>query len=311
MCLQNLNAWAFGAGPMVCIGFIYADQIWPAYALLAAMALFALWMAFFRRFQKPYGPNGPGLPTYTIPQRIESMGKIAAGMAHEINGPLTVISGKVFRMNKNLRSMDPFCQSSNISSLKRDLKKINANIESISQLVQKIVSYTQGQGEFRIDAFNLQELKNKLKQAVAETFEQHYFEIIVPPQLHLSQCVVQGHQHLMERVILSVMENEVRLNRHERPWLELKFDTEMKNKNSFVLIRITHSGKNIDASVADKIFDPFYSSNDLGKLKALNLGTCRQVVKQHGGHLFHNTNHARTQFVITLPFIELDGEKTS
>ena len=307
-CLQKARLWPLAFFLSFCLGLLFLGQTMLACIGLAAATVLLFLIEIYLIFAvKKASPDETHLPK-AIHRRIESMGKIAAGMAHEINGPLTVISGRVFRMNKNLKSIDPFCRSSNISSLKRDIKKINANIESISQLVQKIVSYIRGQGEFRIDAFTLQELKDALAREVSVIFKQLSFEFIIPPNLNLSQCMVQGHLHLIQRVMLSVMENGVRLNKTSHPWIELKLETKSKNQNPYFQMAMTFSGENLDSVLAEKLFDPFFRSTSLGKKEVLNLGVCRSMTRQHGGDLFHNSDHQHPQFVLTLPFISLDDE---
>ncbi len=242
----------------------------------------------------------------SIEERIKSMGRVAAGMAHEINSPLTVISGRTSRMSKNLKGIDPFCQSDNISSLKRELEKINITVARISQLTQGLISYTQGQGEYNIDAFTLKELSGKLKKSIPPLLGTYQFKLILPKEQPLQEGIIQGHIHLIEKVVLSMIENSIQANHeHPHPWVHLEFKTNIKNKNTFIQIYITDSGEGIEPSIAERIFDPFFTTKSLGKNRGLSLGLSRTIIKQHGGALSYNSINTNTQFILELPLVNL------
>ena len=147
---------------------------------------------------------------------LKGLGKIAAGMAYEINNPLTVIAGKTSRMERTLKDLDPFSLSEDISGLKQELEKIDISVARISRIVQELISYVQGQGEHRIDSFSLDDMVCRLKEIIPATVATCPWELDFPEEESLRNHKIQGHLHLIEQVVVGMVENSVRPSPHKK-----------------------------------------------------------------------------------------------
>jgi len=81
------------------------------------------------------------------------------------------------------------------------------------------------------------------------------------------------------------------------PWIAIKSAV----TNEGIEISVTDSGKGIDASIAAKIMDPFFTTKEVGKGTGLGLSICVGILKDHGGDLVLNRNCANTQFKMIFP----------
>ena len=84
--------------------------------------------------------------------------------------------------------------------------------------------------------------------------------------------------------------------RNER-WIRI----ESSQDAAGVLVRVTDSGEGISKEVLDQIFDPFYTTKELGKGTGLGLSISATILTGHGGRLYHNADNPNTQFVLAFP----------
>ena len=234
-------------------------------------------------------------------QRLESIGTLASGIAHDLNNVLAPIMMSVTLLQES------FGDEKNAKLL----ETLRLSAERGADMVKQILSFTRGHEGSRC-LVNLKHLVNELAKILRETFPK-MIEIktsSAKDQWAVTADATQMHQVLMnlavnardampkggmlliqtENVILD--ENYARLHVDARP-------------GSYVLLTVADTGSGINPEIIDKIFDPFFTMKAAGKGTGLGLSTTLSIVKNHGGFINTYSEVGKgARFKIYLPAVE-------
>lgn len=231
-----------------------------------------------------------------IRQEIESakmvgLGTMAAGIAHEINNPLAIISGYASRQEQIFQRL-------NITD--ENILKSNRKIIEVTKRISKIV---QGLRTFSRDG-----QKDPYQKSLAKTIISASLELceesIKTKNIKIQVTEFDDSLYLFCRetqvmqVLINLLQNAAdEIQGNPDAWIEISV-SEDEGRVSF---RVTNSGKRIDAEVVERIFDPFFTMKEVGKGTGLGLSISRGIAEDHGGTLGVNLKHQFTQFVLSLP----------
>jgi len=222
--------------------------------------------------------------------KLSALGEMAGGVAHEINNPLTIIKLRIAQIISRLKNnkLEPI-------HLEKSLSQIEETVDRIDKIVKglKVIGR-----DGSADPFNITSLSQLIDQSVAlcgERFRSHgiKLEIADIPDLNLSIRIVE-----ISQILLNLFNNahDAIENLSDR-WIRLQFT---KN-NNFVEIRVINSGEIIPGHLQEKIFQPFFTTKDVGKGTGLGLSISKAIAEAHHGKLDLDTSKGHTEFVLTLP----------
>lgn len=234
-------------------------------------------------------------------QRMESIGTLASGIAHDLNNLLAPIL-----MTAQLLEMQLSDERS-----KRLLPIVVTNAKRGANLVKQVLSFARGlEGERTI--LQAKHLILEIKHIAQETFPKsiEFYTDIAPELWTVSGNATQLHQVLMNLCVnardamphggslsisaenLSIDENYARMN------LDAKV-------GAYIVITVADTGTGIPPEILDRIFEPFFTTKDLGKGTGLGLSTVIGIIKSHGGFVNVYSEVGRgTQFKLYLPAVE-------
>jgi signal transduction histidine kinase len=240
--------------------------------------------------------------------KLASIGELAAGVAHELNQPLSVI-----RLNCQLLS------KSYPDTLLSARESVNALefIERNTSRMMKIISHLrtfsrQSHGEFAPVAVN-QIIENTFLM-VGEQLGTN--DIEVKKDLAENLPPILGNANLLEQVFLNLISNaksSIEERRYESIGVnsvrtdEIKIVTKVSDTNQDAIeIVVKDSGKGIPEENIEKIFDPFFTTKEVGKGTGLGLSISYGVIKNHKGEIeVIDTGPGGTAFKITLPICKI------
>jgi two-component system, LuxR family, sensor histidine kinase DctS len=222
--------------------------------------------------------------------RINTMGEMASGIAHEINQPLSAIVS--------------YCQAS-LSLLDEeepDLPLVCRAMQSAAHQAQRAGQVIQRLREFVSKRNQHQSLLDP-NQTVSNALTLLEFEL-QSHDIHLEQyfsdklSAVYADNIQLEQVILNILRNAIDAMESVHPWGRLIISTEQDATR--VRIMIADNGPGIAAAVQNQIFDPFFSTKPNGM--GLGLAICQTAIDNMGGQILaSNRPSGGAQFVIDLP----------
>jgi PAS domain S-box-containing protein len=231
-------------------------------------------------------------------QRLENIGMLASGIAHDLNNVLAPIMMGVPMLRESLADD----ASLNI------LETLERSAKRGADLVSQILSFARGaEGETR--QIQLKHLIVDIERLVRETFPKSiHFKKDMPADLWVLQGnATQLHQVLLNLCVnardampaggtLSVVAQNQRLTREE-----LRGRPDSK-PGPYVVITVADTGTGIAPEVLDRIFEPFFTTKEPGKGTGLGLATVQGIVKNHHGFIEVQSEIGKgTQFRIHLP----------
>jgi signal transduction histidine kinase len=232
-------------------------------------------------------------------QKMEAVGQLAAGVAHDFNNILTVIHGNASLLQDQLRQ-DPACAES--------LNDISIAAERAARLVRQLLAFSRKQ-VLKPEVLNLGQVVNNLEEMLKRLLGDHItFEVKAAPDLP----PVQADLGMMEQVILNLSVN-ARDAMPKGGKLTVSIDAvtitnDDVQKNSeirpgqHVCLSVSDTGCGIAPELLPRIFDPFFTTKEIGKGTGLGLATVYGIVKQHNGWVdVQSAANKGTVFRIFLP----------
>ena len=231
-------------------------------------------------------------------QKMESVGQLAGGIAHDFNNVLSAIMMATdFLLNAH-KPTDPSFQ---------DIIQIKQNANRAAALVRQLLAFSRKQ-TLRPQVLDLGEtlsdLGMMLKRLIGEkvTLEVVHGRDLWPVKVDISQfeqvivnLAVNARDAMPDGGKLLVRTANVAANECA------KFAYKGMPSADYVLVEVTDSGTGIPADIIDKIFEPFFSTKDVGKGTGLGLSTVYGIVKQTGGFVYADSKPGNTVFRIFLP----------
>ena len=224
--------------------------------------------------------------------KLASLGTLSAGVAHEINNPVSGIKNCVNRIIKN---------PDNAEQNQKYIQLIKEATDRIENVVQLLLNYSRKQ-DF---VFEKVDMNLVIDNAISLTeYKLQRYNLTVKVNYE-DQFFVNGSANHLEQIIVNLVLNSLDaiLERKEKePDLVGKIEVDMNRKSGKVYIYLKDNGIGIPIEIQDKIYDPFFTSKEVGKGTGLGLSVSFNLIKEHEGKIFFNTSEGLgTEFIMELP----------
>ena len=233
-------------------------------------------------------------------QRLESLGTLASGIAHDLNNVLTPILSVAQLLPLRLPNIDDRTQNL--------LKILESSARRGADLISQILSFAQGIEGNHVSiqpAHLLLDIQKIVEQTLPKSIE---IDRAIPTDLWtVAGDMTQLHQVLMNLCVNArdampqggTLSIEAANRSIDKAFARNHLDARVGN---YVEITITDTGTGIAPQLLDRIFDPFFTTKEIGKGTGLGLSAVLGIIKSHGGFLDIQTQVDRgTQFHVYLP----------
>jgi len=221
-------------------------------------------------------------------QKMEAIGTLAGGLAHDYNNLLTAILGYSSMLLKKLQVNDPYYKPVSI---------IHEAAQRGAELGRKILSITRKE-QREIKPVDLNAAVCSALELLDRSMPKN-IEIVT--RLADGLPLTQADPSQMQQMIINLAVNA----RDAMPGGgKLTIETSLTGAGGMIKISVSDNGAGIDAETREKIFDPFFTTKDVGKGTGLGLYIVHSIVHNHGGHINVYSEPGRgTQFTIHLPVV--------
>lgn len=203
-------------------------------------------------------------------EKLASLGTLLAGVAHELNNPLSNISTSAQILSEEIANPDLEFHATLV-------KQIEEQTDKARDIVRTLLEFSRT-GEFKKQELKLDEVVNSaIRLLRSEIPSEITIELDIPPELK-----VWVDKQRMQQVFLNLIKNAVdACGNQGQIWISAKdFMTEGQKE---VEILVSDNGPGIPFQDQKKIFDPFFTSKDVGKGSGLGLFIVHDIIESHGG----------------------------
>jgi len=231
-------------------------------------------------------------------QRMESIGALAGGVAHDLNNVLTPILMAVRMLRDEVKD----------NSAHELIDTLETSAQRGASIVQQVLSFARG-GDAQRSIFSLKHPLSEVTKIARDVF---------PPSVHIRARIakdlwpIEGDPTQMHQVFMNLLVNARDAMPHGG---RLQVDAENRRIDEnyarmhseaqpgpYVVVTVTDTGTGIPPGVIDKIFEPFFTTKEIGKGTGLGLSTVMGIVRGHGGFInVYSEPNKGTSFKVHFP----------
>ncbi|MDD3500852.1 MAG: response regulator [Candidatus Cloacimonadales bacterium] len=232
-------------------------------------------------------------------QKLESVGVLATGIAHDFKNILAGISGAadmILLREKKDSAIHNFAQI------------IKTSADRGTQLSQRLLGYSR-KGDSELQIFNVNDVLNEIIEIVSYTFEKNIeisknlsndVLLFEGDSIKIQQCIlnlcVNARDAMPKGGVLNIISEVKKVNELDgNIWNDLKF-------NLYIMVTVSDTGAGMSQELISQIFDPFFTTKEKGKGTGLGLSTTKRIIDEYNGkiNVFSEINKG-TNFKILLP----------
>jgi PAS domain S-box-containing protein len=206
----------------------------------------------------------------TIQDKMASLGRVAAGIAHEIRNPLSGINiylntlGKIYDKTENKAKVEQIIEH---------LKSASSKIESV---IRRVMDFAKP-GEPRLELIDINKPLAEAIKLTAVTMRKSNIKIEQALTENLPPCLADSH--LIEEMVLNLINNAAEAMRPMEANKKICVGSALMN--NAIVITVSDSGPGVPGIIRDEIFDPFYTTKH--DSTGIGLSLCQRIASDHGG----------------------------
>ena len=223
--------------------------------------------------------------------KMTAIGEMGAGLAHEINNPLTVSMG-------NLQLLAAEIERPEASKERLSKFTVTAieHCKRIQSIVKALRHYSIDWEDSTPEDCDIQDIIRDTTALMSSRFREGGTDILV--SIGMDPIIVYGRPAHLSQAILALLFNAFEAIKDlEDRWINIV----VESSSEATEIRVIDSGPGIPEPVRSRLMQPFFTTKEVGQGKGLGLSTARAIIHQHQGSLLYDPECANTCFVIKLP----------
>ena len=225
--------------------------------------------------------------------KMQSIGEIAGGIAHEINNPLTIISITSERLSQTVKR-DDFVEKETVT---KAMDKVVRTVNRMSKIVRSLLSLSRG-GDLDYQKIDTKSLLDISIDFCLPYLEKNEIELRLDN--FVDDIELECHPTQISQVLLNLIKNSIdSISDLDEKWIELRA-TKIDNSIRFDVI---DSGTGLSEEDKEKIMQPFFTTKPIGKGTGLGLSISKTIIESHQGTLDIDLTNKNTNFYFILPII--------
>jgi signal transduction histidine kinase/ActR/RegA family two-component response regulator len=222
-----------------------------------------------------------------LAEKMSALGELLAGVAHELNNPLSVVVGHALMMRED--TADP--------EVLRRIDKIGSAAERCSRIVKSFLAMARQQ-PVRLRPTDLAETARQAVEALIHGPDglstKVEIDIVEAPPVH-------GDEHQITQVVLNLLANADQAIRDSATGGRIRISAFPDPGGRTVTLTVADDGPGIAEGIRSRIFDPLFTTKEVGRGTGIGLAFCHRIVTAHGGRIRFEPGDPGARFHVTLP----------
>ncbi|WP_321494108.1 ATP-binding protein [uncultured Desulfobacter sp.] len=229
--------------------------------------------------------------------KLASIGRLAAGIAHEINNPVAIMVEEAGWMS-DLLEEESGMTSDNRSEFDRAIKQITTQGRRCKDITHKLLSFARKSDATVADI----DINDTIREIVGLTAQMaRYNNVTISTQLTPGLPFIRFSPSELQQVILNLTNNSIDAMDKDGGTVEIVTGINDQD-NNMIEIKVEDNGPGIPAQYLDRIFEPFFTTKAVGKGTGLGLSICYGIIQKMGGTIEVESQVGQgTSFLIQLP----------
>lgn len=222
-------------------------------------------------------------------EKMSALGELLAGVAHELNNPLSVVVGHSLMLKEEITDPD----------LTVRIEKISNAAERCAKIVKTFLAMARQQPS-RIEQVDVSGVIETAADVVG--YGSTSGDISIRQVLPADLPPIAADADQITQVIINLIINAEQAMTASGQGDFIELSAEAKLDNSMVQVTIRDNGPGIPKAIRDRIFEPFFTTKEVGEGTGIGLAFCHRIILSHGGQIrLDQTDNSGTCFRITLP----------
>ncbi len=225
-------------------------------------------------------------------EKINAIGNLSAGLLHEVNNPLnyTMTALQVMKMDPHVNQDE---------DLKDTMKDIEEGMNRIKTIVTDLRAFAYPEEADKKIQFPVSEVIESALRFTASETKDIEKKLSIPEDLRVSA----SRTHIVQ-VLINLISNATRAisKTDKKGLLTVEAKIENINNQDRIIVSVYDNGTGINEDTLRRVFDPFFTTNEVGKGMGLGLSVSHTIVKNHGGNLLASSKLGEgSRFYFDLP----------
>lgn len=222
--------------------------------------------------------------------KMSALGELSAGIAHEVNNPLSIISGKLWRLQKYVKE-----KSLSESDALGDIEVAEKAVRRAAKIIKGLTTFARDCTNDPLETMSLQSILNDFVAVTKETVETAEMDLQIR---EFQDCFFRCRPAEIIQILLNLLNNSVfATQKLAKKWVEIKVESDANTLRIF----FTDSGSGISEEVQARMMDPFYTTKPTGQGTGLGLSISQGIAKANSGELSYLPKAAHTTFCLSFP----------
>lgn len=223
--------------------------------------------------------------------KFSALGEMAGGIAHEINTPLATIALLSDQLKEILQSETP-----NLEVAQKMTDKIYFTTQRIARIISALGNFSRNGANDPFVEIPVQQIVNDVLLLCGEKMKHGLVDLKTEkiPESLMIEC-----RHVeISQILLNLLNNSFdATEKQQEKWISIS----VLDKGSFVQIRVVDSGPAIPREIRERLFQPFFTTKEVGKGTGIGLSISKKIAEDHGGELSLDPQSEHTTFILQLP----------
>lgn len=229
-------------------------------------------------------------------EKMSALGELLAGVAHELNNPLSIVVGHSLMMREDVREPE----------MLRRIEKISGAAERCAKIVKTFLAMARQQPA-RMERIDIDAVVATAVDVAGYGHARDDLEIVSSFTADLPDVIADSDQ--ITQVVINLVMNAGQAIASSGVGNQIEVATSYQEQKNAVEISVTDNGPGIPQNISARIFEPFFTTKDVGEGTGIGLAFCHRIIHSHNGQIWHDDDYKTgTRFVILLPVAAVQEE---